>query len=110
MEMAKMEIEKEKFSIQNDNYVQIINTKNIHRLVNLLDKEKIYYGGKYDEQSRIFEPTLMHHATFDDKVMQEEIFGPILPVMHTNHWILPLQKLRKAKTHLLVIFLPPINQ
>jgi len=81
LEVAKMEIEKEKFSIQNENYVQIINTKNIHRLVNLLDNEKIYYGGKYDEQSRIFEPTLMHHVTFDDKVMQEEIFGPILPVI-----------------------------
>ncbi len=81
LELAKKEIEKEKFSIQNGNYVQIINAKNVNRLANLLDKDKIYYGGKYDEQSRNFEPTLMHHVNFDDKVMQEEIFGPILPVI-----------------------------
>lgn len=81
LEMLKIEIEKERFSIKNDNYVQIINTKNIHRLANLLNKEKIYYGGKYDEQLRVFEPTIMHHVSFNDKVMQEEIFGPILPVI-----------------------------
>lgn len=81
LELAKEEIERENFSIQNDNYVQIINAKNINRLANLLDKEKVYYGGNYDEQSRIFEPTIMHHVNFNDKVMQEEIFGPILPVI-----------------------------
>lgn len=81
LELAKKEIEKENFSIQNGNYVQIINAGNVNRLARLLDNEKIYYGGNYDEQSRIFEPTLMHHVSFDDKVMQEEIFGPILPVI-----------------------------
>ncbi|MBK7157291.1 MAG: aldehyde dehydrogenase [Ignavibacteria bacterium] len=100
LEMAKMEIEKEKFSIQNDNYVQIINTKNIHRLVNLLDKEKIYYGGKYDEQSRIFEPTLMHHVTFDDKVMQEEIFGPILPVIAYQSLDFAIAKIKEGENPL----------
>lgn len=100
LEMAKMEIEKEKFSIQNDNYVQIINTKNIHRLVNLLDKEKIYYGGKYDEQFRIFEPTLMHQVTFDDKVMQEEIFGPILPVIAYQSLDFAIAKIKEGENPL----------
>jgi len=81
LELVKKEIEKENFSIQNGNYIQIINTKNINRLANLLDTEKVYYGGNYDEQSRIFEPTIMHQVNFNDKVMQEEIFGPILPVI-----------------------------
>lgn len=81
LELVKKEIEKENFSVQNGNYIQIINTKNIRRLANLLDTEKVYYGGNYDEQSRIFEPTIMHQVNFDDKVMQEEIFGPILPVI-----------------------------
>lgn len=81
LELVKKEIEKENFSVQNGNYIQIINTKNIRRLANLLDMEKVYYGGNYDEQSRIFEPTIMHQVNFDDKVMQEEIFGPILPVI-----------------------------
>jgi aldehyde dehydrogenase (NAD+) len=81
LQLAKKEIEKENFSIQNNNYVQIINAKNVNRLASLLDSDKVYCGGKYDEQSRIFEPTIMHHVNFDDNVMQEEIFGPILPVI-----------------------------
>ena len=81
LELAKKEIEKENFSIQNGNYVQIINKKNVNRLANLLDREKVYFGGNYDEQTRIFEPTIMHHVNFNDQVMQEEIFGPILPVI-----------------------------
>ncbi len=81
LELVKKEIEKENFSVQNGNYIQIINTKNIRRLANLLDMNKVYYGGNYDEQSRIFEPTIMHQVNFNDKVMQEEIFGPILPVI-----------------------------
>ncbi|MHB1147836.1 MAG: aldehyde dehydrogenase [Lutibacter sp.] len=81
LELVKKEIEKENFSVQNGNYIQIINTKNMSRLANLLDTEKVYYGGNYDEQSRIFEPTIMHQVNFNDKVMQEEIFGPILPVI-----------------------------
>ncbi|MFO7673090.1 MAG: aldehyde dehydrogenase family protein [Lutibacter sp.] len=81
LELVKKEIEKENFSVQNGNYIQIINAKNIRRLANLLDTEKVYYGGNYDEQSRIFEPTIMHRVNYNDKVMQEEIFGPILPVI-----------------------------
>ncbi len=84
LKLAKQEIEKEQFSVENDNYVQIINMKNITRLVNMLDTEKIYFGGKYDEVTRLFEPTIMHNVSFDDKVMQEEIFGPILPVITYN--------------------------
>lgn len=79
--LLKAEIESQQFSIQNENYVQIINPKNLNRLAGLLDKDKIYYGGNYNEQTRVFEPTIMHQVNFEDKVMQEEIFGPILPVI-----------------------------
>jgi aldehyde dehydrogenase (NAD+) len=79
--LLKAELESQQFSIQNENYVQIINPKNLNRLAALLDKEKIYYGGKYNEQTRVFEPTIMHQVNFEDKVMQEEIFGPIVPVI-----------------------------
>ncbi len=75
------EIEASHFSYENGNYVQIINDKNLQRLVNYLDKEKIYYGGQWDEESRYLEPTIMTDVTFDDKVMEEEIFGPILPII-----------------------------
>ena len=84
LKLAKHEIEKEQFSVENDNYVQIINTKKVTRLANMLDSEKVYFGGKYDVVTRLFEPTIMHNVSFDDKVMQEEIFGPILPVITYN--------------------------
>jgi aldehyde dehydrogenase (NAD+) len=75
------EIGKEQFSIGNQNYVQIISEKNINRLAKYIDKNKVVYGGNYDLATRVFEPTVMDNVTFDDAVMQEEIFGPILPVI-----------------------------
>ena len=79
--LAKAEIANEQFAVANDNYVQIINSKNLQRLANLLDPAKVFCGGGFNEQTRVFEPTIMQQVSFDDKIMQEEIFGPILPVI-----------------------------
>lgn len=81
IEAAIKEIRNQHFSIENHNYVQIITEKHIERLSRLLKKEKIVFGGSYNQQSRLFEPTIMDNVTFEDPVMQEEIFGPILPVI-----------------------------
>ena len=82
---CKKEIKKAKYSFENGNYVQIINEKNTLRLTELIDKEKIYYGGKFDVANRYIEPTILENIILSDKVMEEEIFGPILPVMtYTN--------------------------
>lgn len=78
---AKKEIENAHYSFDNHNYVQIINTANYNRLIDLLDNKKIVYGGSHDEALRYIEPTIMSDITFDDKVMADEIFGPILPVI-----------------------------
>ena len=75
------EIEKARYSFENDNYVQIINERNFDRLAALLDPSKIYCGGHTDKAQRYIAPTLLHTISFDDKIMQEEIFGPILPVL-----------------------------
>ncbi len=84
LELAKAEIQKEQFSIENGNYVQIINERNVERLKKILTQEKVYFGGKIDISNRYIEPTLMHNVTFNDAIMQEEIFGPILPVISYN--------------------------
>jgi aldehyde dehydrogenase (NAD+) len=84
LELAKAEIEKEQFSFKNDNYVQIINERNVARLKQILDPKKVFYGGKIDVENRYIEPTLLHNISFENAVMQEEIFGPILPVMAYN--------------------------
>ena len=47
----------------------------------MLNPEKIYYGGQTHKETRYIQPTIMQNVTMDDAVMQEEIFGPILPVI-----------------------------
>lgn len=81
LELAKEEIEKSKFLVEEDNYVQIINDANVSRLISLIDADKVYTGGKYNIDTRIIEPTILTDVIFGDKVMEEEIFGPILPVI-----------------------------
>ena len=81
LELAKREIITQKFSFENDNYVQIINADNFERLSNMILPSKIYYGGEINVQTRYIPPTIMQDVTMDDAVMKEEIFGPILPVI-----------------------------
>lgn len=78
----------EKFNYQPDSkeYTRIINDKNFDRLVKLIDPEKIYYGGNFDKKIRYIEPTILTNVTWNDTVMQEEIFGPILPVLTFNNF------------------------
>ncbi len=85
LRLAKEEIEKSQFSFENENYVQIVSEKNMQRLAKMIPVEKVYVGGNYEPGSRYFEPTLLTDITFEDKVMEEEIFGPILPVISYTH-------------------------
>ena len=81
LELLKIEIEKEKFSIENGNYTQIINHKNLERLSNMIPSDKVYHGGGVNALDRVIEPTVLQGVAFDDEVMMKEIFGPILPVL-----------------------------
>lgn len=81
LQIAKAEILASHFSVDNDNYVQIINRRNAKRLVDMLDNTKIFHGGNFDIEQRHIEPTIMQNVSFSDKVMEDEIFGPILPVI-----------------------------
>ncbi|MBT7481452.1 MAG: aldehyde dehydrogenase family protein, partial [Flavobacteriales bacterium] len=65
-----------------ENYVQIVNEKNFNRLEQLIPTDKIYYGGETNVKNRFIQPTLLHNINFEDSIMQEEIFGPILPVIY----------------------------
>ena len=60
-------------------YPHIINQKHYQRLIKLIDKDKVIFGGKYDLQK--IEPTFLENVTRDDLIMQEEIFGPLLPIL-----------------------------
>ena len=67
--------------LNNKNYGKIINEKHFDRICRLIDENKVVYGGGMNRQTLQIEPTVMDHVTFNDAVMQEEIFGPIMPVL-----------------------------
>ena len=62
-------------------YGKIINEKHFDRLLGLIDYKKVVVGGTANRSTLQIEPTIMDNVTFSDLVMQEEIFGPILPVL-----------------------------
>lgn len=94
LEMTKSEIESQNFSVKNHNYVQIINDDNFERLEQLVVVAQIYFSGKMDRKNRIFPPTILKDVTFDNAVMQEEIFGPILPVISYTSLDEAIQKVK----------------
>lgn len=67
--------------LANPDYGKIINEKHFHRLFGLMDPQKVIFGGQSDENSLRIEPTVMDHVSFEDPVMQEEIFGPLMPIL-----------------------------
>ena len=75
------QIETNAYSLTNGNYVQIINTHHFNRLKELIETDKVHYGGGLDEENRLILPTILTNVSWDDSVMHEEIFGPILPVL-----------------------------
>lgn len=77
----KKHINQADYKVAHHNYTQIINDKNFDRLNSLIDPDKIYAGGLGDPEERVIPPTILKDISFSDKVMQEEIFGPILPVL-----------------------------
>ena len=84
--------------LENKNYGKIINEKHFERLIHLIDQDKVVHGGKWNIDTLKIEPTLMTDVCFEDKVMQEEIFGPILPMItykDLNDVIKQLQSLDK---------------
>ena len=67
--------------LQNPNYGRIVNKKHFERLCGLIEPEKVAFGGGMDENTLKIAPTVLDGITFEDPVMQEEIFGPILPIL-----------------------------
>ena len=67
--------------LDNKDYGKIINEKHFDRILGLIDKEKVVFGGNCDRDALRIEPTVMDNVTFSDAVMQEEIFGPLMPIL-----------------------------
>ncbi|MCR5773978.1 MAG: aldehyde dehydrogenase [Lachnospiraceae bacterium] len=67
--------------LKNMDYGKIINEKHFDRISGLIDREKVVYGGETDRARLKIAPTVMDNVSFGDAVMQEEIFGPLVPVL-----------------------------
>lgn len=75
------EIKKRNYTDNVDHYCKIINERNFDRLEKMIDREKVVFGGETNREKRHISPTVLDNVTWDDAVMQEEIFGPILPIL-----------------------------
>ncbi|XP_074032094.1 aldehyde dehydrogenase, dimeric NADP-preferring isoform X2 [Leptinotarsa decemlineata] len=65
-------------------YGRIISKRHFARLCNLMKNQKIAVGGHTDEEDLLIEPTVLVDVKPEDPIMQEEIFGPILPIVNVN--------------------------
>lgn len=68
------------------NYARIVNGNNLHRIKNyiadaVLKGAKIELGGKINEHEKFIEPTVLSGVSLDSLIMEEEIFGPVLPII-----------------------------
>ena len=67
--------------LKNESFGKIISKKHFDRLISLINKDKVVFGGESDAMACRISPTVMDNVTYSDKVMGEEIFGPIMPIL-----------------------------
>ena len=88
VKIAFLECLKEEFvrqsgenALDNPSYPHIVNQKHFERVKSLILPEKVIFGGDSDEKTRKIQPTILDNSSCDDPAMQEEIFGPVFPVL-----------------------------
>lgn len=82
-------------ALENPDYPKIIDEKSFYRLVYLIEGQNIFTGGLYNSKSLKIEPTIINDVDFSNKIMKEEIFGPILPVIEYENIFEIIEKLQK---------------
>ena len=93
-----------KHPLENPNYGKIINEKHFQRLQNLLHTSQHVWGGQSDATELRIAPAILDNVTWDDAVMQEEIFGPLLPILTYRH-MRDVMKTINEKPHPLALYL-----
>ncbi len=81
--------------LENENYGKIINEKHFARLCGLIDPAKVIVGGETKSETCQIAPTVMDRVTWDDAVMGEEIFGPIMPILTYDNFDAMLASLKE---------------
>jgi aldehyde dehydrogenase (NAD+) len=66
-------------------------------LVSLIDPAKVIRGGASDSEVHYIDLTILHPISWDNKIMKDEVFGPILPILNTKRWMRFSLKLRPRR-------------
>ncbi|HEY6143107.1 MAG TPA: aldehyde dehydrogenase [Flavobacterium sp.] len=66
--------------IESPDFARIINNKNWERLVKMIEPDKVLFGGQSNSKENYIAPTLIEETSLESPIMQEEIFGPLLPI------------------------------
>ena len=93
----------------NPDYSRIISPREVSRLAALLDPAKVVAGGRSDPDERYLDPTLVYPVSWGDEIMEDEVFGPILPIMTYRTLDEAFDKISKAP-HPLAAFIFSRNQ
>lgn len=93
LQLIKEKLDEINYSDGSEHYTAIINKRNFDRVTSLIDRHKIFYGGQQNEETLYIQPTILDNISWDDAVMQEEIFGPVFPVIGFNNYDEILQKI-----------------
>ena len=90
--------------LENPNYGKIISARHFERLLSLIDPKKVVMGGTWDAQRQKIAPTVLDSITWEDAVMGQEIFGPVLPIMTFNELEDVISQLQGKDTPLALYF------
>lgn len=90
--------------LKNNDYTKIISKNHFDRFIPFLSNGTIIHGGNYDTELLVMEPTVLDKVTWDDPVMQEEIFGPILPILTFTDLEEPLYKIKTGEKPLALYY------
>ena len=106
VQKVKEEIQKQygEDSFHNTKYGKIINERHYKRIMHLIDESKVVYGGRGNPDSLQIEPTVMCDVRCEDAIMQEEIFGPVLPILEYDDFDEMVQALKQLP-HPLALYL-----
>ena len=90
--------------IECEEYGRIISEKHMNYLISLLKNENIIHGGNYNIKDKFFEPTIVEVNNFNSKIMEDEIFGPILPIFEYDDFD-EVDEIVKKYSHPLALYI-----
>lgn len=78
-------------------YCRIVNERHFDRIAKLINDDKVVMGGVRDKSDLFIAPTMMTNVTEDDAIMQEETFGPVLPIFNVSGPDEAVEKVNKGE-------------